>query len=87
VMDVVPAYLSINTTVLKGLKETWRVSADVAAEATVLVDEQGTHRSDAVAPTSASSADDSRTRALTTPTHVPVSDQTIATGPGKIVGG
>jgi len=46
VMDVVPKYLSINTTVLKGLKETWRVSADVAAEATVLVDEQGAHRKD-----------------------------------------
>ena len=86
VMDVVPAYLSINTTVLKGLKETWRVSADVAAEATVLVDEQGTHRKDAVAPTSASSADDSRTRPLTTTRHVRVSDQTIAAGPGTIVG-
>ena len=56
VMDLVPAYLSINTTVLKGLKETWRVSADVAAEATVLVDEQGTHRKDAVAPTSSARA-------------------------------
>jgi hypothetical protein len=84
-MDVVPAYLSINTTVLKGLKETWRVSADVAAEATVLVDEQGTHRKDAVAPTSASSADDSRTRPLTTrPVHA--SNQTIAAGRGEIVG-
>jgi hypothetical protein len=85
-MDVVPAYLSINTTMLKGLKETWRVSADVAAEATVLVDEQGTHRKDAVAPTGASSADDSRTRPLKTTQRVPVSEQTTAAGPGEIVG-
>jgi hypothetical protein len=30
--------------VLRGLKDPWQVSADLAAEATVLVDEKGTHR-------------------------------------------
>lgn len=53
VMDIVPAYLSVNTTVLKGLKEPWRVPADVAAEATVLVNERGTHRKDPATPPSA----------------------------------
>src|SRR5262245_43293592 len=47
VMDLVPAYLSINTNVLKGLKEPWRVPADLSGEATVLVDELGTHKKEA----------------------------------------
>ena len=44
VQDLVPPYLSVNTTVLKGLKEPWRVPDDIAAEATVVVDEGGIRR-------------------------------------------
>jgi ABC-type uncharacterized transport system substrate-binding protein len=44
VQDLVPPYLSVNTTVLKGLKEPWRVPDDIAAEATVVVDEGGVRR-------------------------------------------
>jgi putative ABC transport system substrate-binding protein len=47
VMDLTPAFLSINMNVLKGLREPWHVPADLAAEATVLVDEKGTHRNGA----------------------------------------
>jgi ABC-type uncharacterized transport system substrate-binding protein len=61
VQDLVPPYLSVNTTVLKGLKEPWRVPDDVAADATVVVDEAGTRRK-AVARASGS-GDASRSRA------------------------
>lgn len=47
VLNLVPPFLSINTRALKGLKEPWRVPPELAAEATVLVDERGTHRKDA----------------------------------------
>ena len=51
VLDVVPAYLSINTTVLKGLRETWRVPDQLKADATVVVDESGVHKKAAAANT------------------------------------
>jgi len=44
VLDVIPAYLSVNTTVLKGLREPWRVPEHVLADATVVVDETGVHK-------------------------------------------
>jgi len=50
VQDVAPAYLSINTRALKGLKEPWQVPADVLASATVVVDENGVRRKAAPAP-------------------------------------
>jgi ABC-type uncharacterized transport system substrate-binding protein len=55
VQDVVPPYLSVNTTVLKGLKEPWRIPETVLADATVVVDDNGVHRREAVrAPVSSS---------------------------------
>lgn len=54
VQDVVPPYLSVNLRVLKGLKERWRVPPDVAADATVLVDDKGIRRKDAVERTGTS---------------------------------
>lgn len=63
VQDLVPPYLSVNTTVLRGLKEPWRVPDDIAAEATVVVDEGGIRRK-AVAR-AAGSGDTSRSRAST----------------------
>ena len=44
VLDVVPPYLSVNTTLLKNLREPWRVPDTVLAGATVVVDETGVHR-------------------------------------------
>jgi putative tryptophan/tyrosine transport system substrate-binding protein len=44
VLDIVPAYLSVNTTALKGLKEPWRVPDTVLKEANVVVDETGVRR-------------------------------------------
>lgn len=44
VIDLAPSFLSINMRMLTGLKEPWQVPADLVAEATVVVDEKGTHR-------------------------------------------
>ena len=44
VLDVVPPYLSINTTVLKALRESWRVPDTALATATVVVDASGVHK-------------------------------------------
>ena len=44
VLDLVPAFLSINTTVLKGLREPWRVPDEALASASVVVDETGVHK-------------------------------------------
>ncbi len=59
VLDIVPPYLSVNTTVLEGLKEQWRVPDEVLREANVVVDESGVRRNAATAPT-ASAAGDAR---------------------------
>jgi putative ABC transport system substrate-binding protein len=52
VQDVVPPYLSVNTTVLQGLREPWRIPDEVLAAATVVVDGNGVRRKDAVGGTS-----------------------------------
>ena len=44
VLDVVPPYLSINTTVLKELREGWRVPDTALAAANVVVDASGVHK-------------------------------------------
>jgi putative tryptophan/tyrosine transport system substrate-binding protein len=44
VLDVVPPYLSINTTVLKGLREPWQAPPPLLADATAVVDAAGVHR-------------------------------------------
>ncbi len=44
VLDLVPAFLSVNTTVLKGLREPWRVPDEALARASVVVDETGVHK-------------------------------------------
>lgn len=44
ILDITPAFLSINTTVLKGLREPWKVPAAVLAEANVVVNESGIQR-------------------------------------------
>src|SRR4029453_2364368 len=43
VLDEVPKRIVINTLVLKGLKEPWRVSQEARQMATILVDETGIH--------------------------------------------
>ena len=50
VQDLVPPYLSVNTTVLEGLREPWRVPGDVLTEANVVVDDRGIRRKAAPAP-------------------------------------
>jgi len=51
VMDLVPAFLSVNTTALKGLRERWGFDAATLKRATVTVDEAGVHgESRAAAP-------------------------------------
>jgi ABC-type uncharacterized transport system substrate-binding protein len=49
VLDVASSYLSINTTVLKGLKEAWQVPEDLLADADVVVDGSGVRRKAAAA--------------------------------------
>jgi len=49
VEDLVPPFLSVNTSVLKNLKEPWRVPDDVLARANVVVDDSGVHRREAPA--------------------------------------
>jgi ABC-type uncharacterized transport system substrate-binding protein len=56
VLDVVPPYLSVNTTVLKGLKESWRVPDEVLKAANVVVDETGVHRKGAAPGTKTDAA-------------------------------
>ena len=56
VLDVVPPYLSVNTTVLQGLKAPWRVPDDVLREANVVVDETGVRRKAADARTTSQGA-------------------------------
>jgi putative tryptophan/tyrosine transport system substrate-binding protein len=52
VLDLVPPFLSINTTVLEGLKEPWQVPVEILAGATIVVDRKGVHRkSDGNPPT------------------------------------
>jgi putative tryptophan/tyrosine transport system substrate-binding protein len=47
VQDAVPPYLSVNTTLLKGLREPWRIPNDVLAAANVVVDDKGIRRQEA----------------------------------------
>ena len=56
VQDLVPPYLSVNTTVLEGLREPWRVPGDVLTEANVVVDDRGIRRKAAPAPGGAGSS-------------------------------
>lgn len=44
VEDLVPPYLSVNTKVIKNLKDPWRVPDKVLADANVVVDDSGVHR-------------------------------------------
>jgi ABC-type uncharacterized transport system substrate-binding protein len=44
VLDVVPTFLSVNTTAVRNLRERWRVPPDLVATADVFVDESGVHR-------------------------------------------
>jgi putative ABC transport system substrate-binding protein len=44
VLELVPPFLSINTTVLDGVRDPWHVPDDVLAMANVVVDDTGTHR-------------------------------------------
>jgi ABC-type uncharacterized transport system substrate-binding protein len=44
VLDVVPPFLSVNTRVLEGLKDPWRVPDALLAEANVVVDAAGVHK-------------------------------------------
>lgn len=50
VIDLVPPFLSVNMTALKGLREPWRIPDDVLREANVLVDLGGIHRKAAPRP-------------------------------------
>jgi putative ABC transport system substrate-binding protein len=50
VLDEVPKRIVINTLVLKGLKEPWRVSQEARQMATILVDETGIHDRSATQP-------------------------------------
>src|SRR5260221_3809442 len=50
VLDVSPPYLSINTTVLKSLKEPWQAPAALRADANAVVDASGIRRKAAAAP-------------------------------------
>ena len=43
VIDLVPKNLTINLTVLKGLKDPWQVPLDIRQKANILVDETGVH--------------------------------------------
>jgi ABC-type uncharacterized transport system substrate-binding protein len=53
VQEVTPQYLSVNTRALKGLKEPWRVPAEILASATVVVDDNGIRRKSGPAPAAA----------------------------------
>ena len=47
ILEVVPPFLSINTTVLEGLREPWRVPDDLLSLANVVVDSKGINRREA----------------------------------------
>jgi putative tryptophan/tyrosine transport system substrate-binding protein len=47
VLDLIPPYLSINTTALKGLREPWQAPPPLLADATAVVDDTGVHRKNA----------------------------------------
>ena len=47
--DLVQSYLSVNTTILDGLRETWHVPEDLQSRANVVVDKTGVHRRAVVA--------------------------------------
>lgn len=49
ILDLVPPFLSINTTALKGLREPWQVPPALLADANVVVDESGVHKKAATA--------------------------------------
>jgi len=51
VENVVPVTLKVNKRAVKGLRENWRVSADMVERATVVVDESGIHQKQAMAET------------------------------------
>jgi putative ABC transport system substrate-binding protein len=57
VQDVVPAYLSVNTTVLKDVKDRWRIPDEVLAAANVVVDQNGVRKQEPVRGSSWSSQD------------------------------
>jgi len=57
VLDLVPAFLSVNTTVLKGLKEPWTAPADLLTRASIVVDETGVHKKTAPPATTTPGAD------------------------------
>lgn len=44
ILDVVPPYLSVNAVAATGLKEPWRVTDDLRADADVVVDASGIHK-------------------------------------------
>lgn len=44
VSDLMPHFLVVNTTAMKGLKENWRAPDDLLKEANITVDEAGVHR-------------------------------------------
>jgi len=53
VLEIVPPFLSINTTILEGLRERWIVPDDLLALANVVVDSKGVHRREATAASTA----------------------------------
>ncbi len=53
VQDVTPAYLSVNTKALQGLRQPWRVPDDILASANVVVDDKGIRRKAAAGPAAA----------------------------------
>jgi ABC-type uncharacterized transport system substrate-binding protein len=56
VLEIVPPFLSINTTVLDGLRERWVVPDELLALANVVVDSKGIHRREGAAPKSTATA-------------------------------
>ncbi|MBK9241530.1 MAG: ABC transporter substrate-binding protein [Acidobacteria bacterium] len=50
VLDIVPPFLSVNTTALKGLRERWAFADATLKRATVTVDEAGVHGAKKAAP-------------------------------------
>ncbi len=44
ILDLVPPFLSINATALKGLREPWQIPPALLSEANVVVDETGVHK-------------------------------------------
>jgi ABC-type uncharacterized transport system substrate-binding protein len=44
VLDLVPPFLSVNTTALKGLRDSWKAPDQLLADANVVVDDAGVHK-------------------------------------------